>query len=124
MRAEAHLHITRALAGKEDCISLRKLPNYQVEYAGYVVLKDVTFAVQPAGLKRFRDQGQKNVHAFVRGELVEATKNIPFTSKNRAFLEAKYNPKVNDTFVDAVTGAPITSARGAIMIGRKVFYIP
>ena len=35
----------------------------------YVSLSDVTFAVQPAGRKKVLETGQKNVHAFVRGDV-------------------------------------------------------
>jgi hypothetical protein len=123
MRAEAHLHIRKALAGEEACISLRKLPKYQVEYAGTVVLSDVTFAVQPAGLKRYREQGQKNVHAYVRGTLVDTTANqqpAPYRFSGR---EAYYNPAKVDTFVDKVTGKPITTARLAWLSGKRVHYV-
>lgn len=125
MRAEAHLHIIRAKAGKTDCISVRKLPNYQVEYAGYVLLSKVTFAVQPSGLKRFREQGQKNVHAYVRGELHEAHANQPTGVKPilNKLRQAYYNPAVTDTFVDKETGEPLHSAHTAILYGTKVYYM-
>jgi hypothetical protein len=124
-RAEAHLHIGRARAGKEDCISLRKLPNYQVEYAGYVVLSNVKFAVQPSGLKRFRDTGQKNVHAYVRGTLVDSTANQPTGIKPvlRGMREAYYNPNVTDTFVDKTTGDAVYSCDTAVLYGTKVYYV-
>lgn len=124
-RAEAHLHIGRARAGKEDCISLRKLPNYQVEYAGYVILTDVKFAVQPSGLKRFRESGQKNVHAYVRGTLVDSTANEPQGVRHalRNWKEAYYNPAVTDTFVDKATGTVIDCADTAVLLGTKVYYV-
>lgn len=125
-RAEAHLHIGRARAGKTDCISLRKLPNYQVEYAGYVLLENVTFAVQPSGLKRFREEGKKNVHAYVRGTLIDSTANQP-TGILRAcqsqLREAYYNPAVTDTFVDKVTGDALYSCKTAVLYGTKVYYV-
>jgi hypothetical protein len=34
-----------------------------------IMLKNVTFAVQPAGREKVRKEKKKNVHAFVRGEL-------------------------------------------------------
>jgi len=124
MRAEAHLHIGRAKGGKENCISLRRLPNYQVEYAGTVVLSDVRFAVQPSGLKRFREEGQKNVHAFVRGSLVDSTTNRTVPSDTLVVREAYYNPAVTDTFVDKETRHPLSTARAAWLVGTKVYYIP
>ena len=123
-RAEAHLHIAKARKGDESCISLRKLPNYQVEYAGYVLLEDAKFAVQPAGLKRFRDQGQKNVHAFVRGTLVDYLGNQPGGIKAaiRPMREAYYNPLTCDSFIDKESKKPLTTARIVVLLGTKVYY--
>jgi len=124
IRAEAHLHIGRAKSGKEDCISLRKLPNYQVEYAGYVVLTKVTFAVQPSGLKRFRETGQKNVHAFVRGTLRDHSANQPpWYGTFGHMREAYYNPNVTSTFVDKATGDAVYSCDTAVLYGTKVYYV-
>jgi hypothetical protein len=124
MRAEAHLHIGKARKGEQACISLRKLPNYQVEYAGTVVLSDVTFAVQAAGLRRFRESGQKNVHAYVRGTLVDTNMEQEPAPYRFPWREAYYNPTKTDTFVDKTTGQPLTSARAAWMRGGRVHYLP
>jgi len=35
-----------------------------------IFLRDVKFAVQPAGRERVRREGRKNVHAFVRGTVI------------------------------------------------------
>ena len=35
-----------------------------------IFLKDVKFAVQPAGREKVRREGRKNVHAFVRGTVI------------------------------------------------------
>lgn len=123
MRAEAHLHISKARKGEQACISLRKLPNYQVEYAGTVILSDVTFAVQKAGLRRYRDTGQKNVHAYVRGTLVETTANQQERWGGVKWRQAYYNPANCDTFMDKATSAPLTTARAAFMVGTKVYYV-
>lgn len=126
MRAEAHLHIGRFRSGKQDCISVRNLPEFGVHYSGTVVMKDVKFSVQPAGLKRFREQGQKNVHAFVRGEIIADHGNQIPKDRKTAWLwrEAYYNPAVTDTFVDRQTGEPLSEADAAYLIGNKVYYMP
>ena len=123
MRAEVHLHISRFRKGLHDCISVRNLPNYQVEYFGTVALKDVSFAVQPAGLRKFRDTGQKNVHAFVRGEIVSALGGQIAPTHKGQWREAYYNPNVTDTFVDRQTGNPLHSADAAYLVGNKVYYL-
>ena len=43
-------------------------------HAENVVLKDCTFIVSEAGQKRVREQGKKNVHAFIEGHVVDARK--------------------------------------------------
>ena len=122
MRAEAHLHLPRKIAGNPACISVRRLPNYQVEYAGTLTMTNATFAVQPAGLQKFRQTGQKNVHAYVRGEIVELLGNQVLPRHN--MREAYYNPKTCDTFVDKDTNEPLYEAAAVYMVGSKVFYIP
>lgn len=122
MRAEAHLHISKFRKGESACISVRNLPNYQVEYFGTVAMKDVSFAVQKAGLKRFRATGQKNVHAYVRGEVITSIGNQIAPARKGQWREAYYNPMHTDTFVDRETGNPVHSASGAYLVGNKVYY--
>lgn len=124
MRVEAHLHFPRFKKGQQDCISVREIPTLNgVEYYGTVALTDVTFAVQPAGLARYRKLGQKNVHAFVRGTVV-GTNGVQEQPKKRGMREAYYNPSCTDTFVDRQSGKPLYKARAAYMVGNKVYYIP
>lgn len=122
MRAEAHLHITRALSGNLNCVSFRGLPTGKTAYASALHLGCVTFAVQPAGLRRFRETGQKNVHAYVRGEVQSVTLDRWPTALDADWREAKYNPKVNNTFIDREFGHPVCIAGEAVLIGTKVFY--
>lgn len=123
-RVEAHLHIGRFLRGQDDCISVRPT-NFRVHYSGTLALSDVTFAVQPAGLRKFRTTGQKNVHAFVRGTVVaEYGNQVDAKLKGGYMREAYYNPNLVDQFVDRQTGKPLTKARAAYMVGNKVYYIP
>ncbi len=122
MRAEALLHITRALSGMVDCISYRPLPTGKTQHISALHLGCVTFAVQPAGLARFRTTGQKNVHAYVRGEVQSVTVNRWPTNIDGDWRRVKYNPKFNDTFVDAITGDPVLLAGEAILIGTSVYY--
>lgn len=128
MRVETHLHIRKFVNKEQSCISVRPLPNFQTHYSGTVTLANVTFAVQKAGLQRFRTSGQKNVHAFVRGDLVEELGNqvplSPGVLAKHGWREAYYNPKFTDTFVDRQTGEPIALAKAAYLSGNKVWYQP
>lgn len=127
MRAEAHVHIGKARKGDERCVSLRFLPNDRVQYVSYLRLRNVKFSVQPAGLAKFRTTGQKNVHAFVRGDYVVGfVEPIGTTGQilnllNEGYREAGYNPRANDTFIGA-NGEQLFKATDAVLIGKRLFY--
>jgi hypothetical protein len=74
---------------------VKHLENWMTLY-----LQDARFAVQPAGREKVRREGKKNVHAFVRGTIVKASKmNVKETFKELCTQEAVYNPYKFDTFV-------------------------
>lgn len=50
-------------------------------------------------------EGRKNVHAFVRGTVVNRDWNPAFGSSMFG-----YNPYMNSTFVDSFTGFPVESS--------------
>lgn len=79
-------------------------------YADEVVVKDVEFVVQPAGRQRVLEEQQKNVHAFVRGELVEDPKPIPDDTTH-----VIYDPYKYDSFVAKATKEPVEEARVALV---------
>lgn len=122
MRVESHLHITRALGGHKNCISFRSIPVGRMEPASALHLTDATFAVQPAGLRRFRETGLKNVHAYVRGTLQTVERDRWPTSLDPDWRRARYNPKDTDTFVDVELGYPVYRAKEALLIGTQVYY--
>ena len=59
-----------------------------------IFLKDVKFAVQPAGREKVRREGRKNVHAFVRGTVImPSTMNCTTDEfKKKMPLCVTYNP--------------------------------
>ncbi len=122
LRVEAHLHLPRAKAGELRCISFRGLPKGKAQYASALYLKDAAFVVQPAGLRRFRETGQKNVHAYVRGALQHVTHDRWPENIDPDWTQASYNPAVNDRFVIKSTGQGILWASEVILIGTKVYF--
>ena len=79
-----------------------------IEHAYTVSLVNAKFAVQPAGRERVRQEGKKNVHAFVRGRLIPTHGNFnPFDPPPR---EVTYNPYMYDTFVDTEFKSAIHTA--------------
>lgn len=88
-------------------------------YADMVVLTDVKFVVQPAGRVKVLKEKRKNVHAFVRG-LWEP--QLAFPLLNQKFIEVKYNPYHNSTFVD-LAGNPIYQAKMAVLCEGKCYIL-
>ena len=76
-----------------------------VGYADKVTLKNVTFKVQEGGRQRVIKERQKNVHAFVCGELV-AIDGL----KLELGSIFTYNPYNNAQFVDRNNGREILKA--------------
>lgn len=70
-----------------------------------VQLEDVTFAVQQAGRRKVLSEKQKNVHAFVRGTLVEPTE------LNEIATSVTYNPYKYSSFVNKSDEQPRYSAK-------------
>ena len=64
-----------------------------------VYLRDVKFAVQPAGQAKVRKEQKKNVHAFVRGTIVRGDNKFGETFKDECTQIVQYNPYDFDTFV-------------------------
>ena len=75
-----------------------------------IFLKDVKFAVQPAGREKVRREGKKNVHAFIRGTYL-APSTFPHTTsefKSKCTEWVTYNPYQNDHFTATVTDPETT----------------
>ena len=74
---------------------------------------NATFVVRPAGQRRVRETGRKNVHAFVKCDEFEMLEpGAPPVMFLRQAVH--YDPKINDTFVterSPVSWADIVSLR-------------
>jgi hypothetical protein len=82
-----------------------------------VALRDATFVVQPAGRERVRREGRKNVHAFVRGKLVDVDLVYSMADVKAAIT---YNPYLCETFVYAGTTEPVHSAERVIIDDKLI----
>ena len=78
-----------------------------IDHMSDLVLEDAKFVVRKGGQKRVREQGKKNVHAFAAGRF--SLKN-GLASYVKGARRVTYNPYVNETFVFAETGEPVTDA--------------
>lgn len=106
----------------KDCFSVKQDGLVRC-HANHVTLRDCKFIVSKAGQKRVRDEGRKNVHAFVEGLLVntrEADKIVDGTKSDTEIWEgesnwqkAYYNPYTCDTFINQYDGSPLEATRFA-----------
>jgi hypothetical protein len=86
-------------------IKSRESHNYGkvIDHKQLVVVKDVNFVVQDSGYERYKEEGQKNVHAFVRGNLIEAY-NFPCVFRSSLLdkllhsTRIWYNPDYDNNF--------------------------
>ena len=81
-----------------------------VAHPSRIAVRDAQFVVRPAGRAKVLAEGRKNVHAFVRGTLVEAPDVLP-----EGAVEAYYNPYRFDSFVDRATEEPLVSAELVVL---------
>ena len=100
--------------------------NKVIMHADYVKLGDVEFRVRTGGRNKVRAEKQKNVHAFVIGNLLEYCEypcdNIPNPPSSNIIT---YNPYKNETFVYKEGGEPIYAAKEVDMINstNKLFVV-
>ena len=95
-----------------DTFSIRRNGKVVKHLANWqsIFLKDVKFAVQPAGREKVRREGKKNVHAFIRGTYL-APSTFPHTTsefKAKCTEWVTYNPYQDDHFTATVTDPETT----------------
>ena len=83
----------------KKCISVKQGSLVRC-HARHVVLKDCKFIVSEAGQKRVRQEGKKNVHAFVQGLVVDHMGLVDSTFvTDYGWKHVYYNPYEVDGFV-------------------------
>ena len=95
MRVEVYYNLHKKVFSIRSCKTGRV-----VEHATNVCIDNAEFVVRQSGREQVLREQRKNVHAFVRGDWVKATKVTP----NKI---ATYNPYKYDSFVNAVTEEPL-----------------
>jgi hypothetical protein len=89
-------------------------------HADYVKLTDVEFRVRKGGKEKVRQEKQKNIHAFVIGDLVDycefPCENMPQETTDKIVT---YNPYKYDSFVYKQTEEPVYKAKEVDMINQK-----
>ncbi len=93
-----------------------KCGNRVIGYADSIFLWDVKYTVHKSGVKRYKNTGRKNVHAFVVGTVCDIPDNKPSR-------EIKYSPAIRDYFFDPETGQRMESSKFAFLKDGKVFIL-
>lgn len=85
---------------RKQCWSVFSLKERRVvDHVEHIVLKDVRFIVREGGRNKVRKTGQKNVHAFLEGERIDAV-------RIDGMQQVIYNPFVHEQFT--LKGEPNT----------------
>lgn len=89
---------------------------FSVRHKGKVIMhchdawvENATFVVRPAGNAKVRSTGQKNVHAFVRGDMCEEVFGLS------GGTAVTYNPHKYTSFVVKGTDEPIQKSKFAVL---------
>ena len=93
-----------------------------IDHPASVVLTNVKFVVQEGGRQRVLREKRKNVHAFVRGNLLASLPGTMF-SVVPGYRAATYNPFKFSAFVDRETLEPIKESDAAIVNGKSIYYL-
>lgn len=107
---------------RKKCLSIRSREKDTygrvVAHKANVCIKDPQFIVQPAGLKKTKETGVKNVHAFIRGTI--SNERI---LNDGEWVCVRYNPFTWDKFVAKVDGerySPIERADYAVVCDKTI----
>ena len=119
----------------KKCISARPIDGY-VKHYEFLCLEDASFSVQPAGRKKVLKEKKKNVHAFVRGNLLSGGEqrqrdhdydgvNIDLSvdrfREDARYDEVTYNPYKYESFVRKHNEEPVQYAPHVWIIDKHIF---
>lgn len=100
----------------KKCLSIRHKGKV-IAHADNAELDNVKFIVSQAGRARVLREKRKNVHAFVRGELVSYGQQLPNEPKDG---NVTYNPYKYDSFVRRVDESRISQAQKVFVVGKNI----
>jgi hypothetical protein len=102
MRVEVYRNLHRGDWSIRSCTTGRV-----IGHSDQVFLADVRLTVQKAGRDRVLREKRKNVHAFMRGELVTTA---DWHTSHNTDQQVSYNPYKAGSFILKATGEPVTQA--------------
>ena len=86
-----------------------------------MALSGVRFEISQAGLRRVRETGVRNVHAYARGQVVGT--DIADILNHPEVVKITYNPHLYDHFVRADNKAPIAGAALMAIDGKTAYAV-
>ncbi len=90
------VHVYRNLTKK--CWSVRHKGKV-IEHRDFVTLENPQFVVQPAGRARVIKEKRKNVHAYIKGKILDITLHVtPRMLSHGEALPVRYNPYLAPNF--------------------------
>lgn len=98
-----------------QCFSVRHKGRV-IDAAHSIMVRDAKFIVQPAGRAKVLREKRKNVHAFVRGTVVDelVIKIGP---------QITYNPYKRDSFFYKSNGKPIHKAALVMLVENRIYLV-
>ena len=111
------VEVYRNVNKKGVVYSIRQF-GYVVAHATELVLVNAEFIVKESGRKRVKKTGRKNVHAWVRGDIL---KRLEPSESSRLKAKVLYNPKKNDSFVLKNGKLVVKSAPLVVLNDKGVF---
>ncbi len=91
---------------------------YVVAHADELTILNAEFIVQKAGNKKVRKTGQKNVHAWVRGDLVD---KLEPSENSKLRQRVVYNPRKHEAFIVKKGCIPVKYAPCVVLNGQGVY---
>lgn len=107
---------------QKHCLAMRETkPKARKKHRKRILIMDAKFSVQPAGHKKAVESGVRNVHAYVRGHLMENTENESLITKlKKSGKMVRYNPFRSDSFHDSEMD-PVYEAKYAYLEDNTIY---
>lgn len=110
----------------KELVSVRKRGKV-ISHADGVLLKNPEFIVQEGGRQRVLREKKKNVHAYVRGELIaeipeDTLKGLIEMADDAGYKAVRYCPYDRKTFYEKDSDSAVYSGSYAMIYGSKILY--
>lgn len=124
MRVKVHPHKPYYDNGSEACISITPVKKHgRAHYMGAVMLTDVSFVVHQSGLERMREEGARNVHAWMVGELLSETieRYRPSALDRGLMIRVRYDLDSGRFLAEDGTDVTDGEFRAGVIVGKDCY---